>query len=311
MVNIDQINEAKKRLKLTKEKGPWAVALTDVLNKIIDEVKRKAERGEKGEKGDLGDKGDSIIGPKGDIGPQGPPGAPGLSIKGDKGEMGIVGRPGKDGKPGAKGERGPIGRPGKDGSPDKPQDIKKKLETLKGEDRLDAKAIKNLPEIVRELPTLSLFGGQSGGGGQVKDVVAGSNIIVEKTDSGKYIISSTASGGTGVIQMRWIGNGPYRTGTGVDGAFISDTAFTITNIWLWQGTGGSSGNTIIDLNINGITAYTTQANRPTIAFNDADNKVDCTLPDIISVAAGDILTIDIDAVQAGTPLDIMLIIEGA
>lgn len=56
--------------------------------------------------------------------------------------------------------------------------------------------------------------------------------------------------------------------------------------------------------------YTTQGNRPTIAFNDGDLKVDCTLPDVVSVSAGDILTIDIDQVEAGSPANISLIIEG-
>ncbi len=39
---------------------------------------------------------------------------------------------------------------GKDGSPDTPTQIREKLETLTGEDRLDAKAIKNLPEFIKE-----------------------------------------------------------------------------------------------------------------------------------------------------------------
>lgn len=43
----------------------------------------------------------------------------------------------QDGKDGAK---------GKDGSPDTPTEIKEKLESLKGEERLDASAIKNLPK---------------------------------------------------------------------------------------------------------------------------------------------------------------------
>jgi len=42
----------------------------------------------------------------------------------------------QDGKPGEK---------GKDGSPDTPVEVKAKLESLEGDDRLDAKAIKNLP----------------------------------------------------------------------------------------------------------------------------------------------------------------------
>jgi len=62
----------------------------------------------------------------------------------------------KDGKKGDKGERGesiqgPKGDKGDQGSPDSPEQVRDKLETLLGEDRLDASAIKNLPENVRTL----------------------------------------------------------------------------------------------------------------------------------------------------------------
>jgi hypothetical protein len=43
---------------------------------------------------------------------------------------------------------GEKGEPGKDGSPDEAEDIKEKLESLKDENRLDASAIKNLPEFI-------------------------------------------------------------------------------------------------------------------------------------------------------------------
>ena len=120
------------------------------------------------------------------------------------------------------------------------------------------------------------------------------------------------SGGSGdsVIHLRFMGNGYYRLDTEMDGAWISDTGFTITGIWLWRGDAGTSGSTILDLNKNGTTMYSTQANRPTIAFNDADNKVDCTLPDILTVSAGDIITVDIDQVESGDPQNVMLVIEG-
>lgn len=52
-------------------------------------------------------------------------------LKGERGEDGLNGLDGKDGN---------------DGSPDTPQEIVGKLSTLSGEERLDAKYIKNLPE---------------------------------------------------------------------------------------------------------------------------------------------------------------------
>lgn len=164
------IEELTKRAKIAKENGQEWVALLDVLksmksdidlsrseldklNQAIAEIeKMEGPRGEKGEKGDSiigppgidGRDGKSIVGPKGDRGESGksivgPTGSPGISIKGERGE------------------RGP------EGSADTGGDIKKKLETLQGDSRLSAKAIKDLPTITRELPQLSIFGSRGGG----------------------------------------------------------------------------------------------------------------------------------------------------
>jgi hypothetical protein len=47
-------------------------------------------------------------------------------------------------------KNGKDGIDGKDGSPDSPKEIKAKLESLKGIDRLDSSAIKNLPQVIYE-----------------------------------------------------------------------------------------------------------------------------------------------------------------
>jgi len=109
--------------------------------------------------------------------------------------------------------------------------------------------------------------------------------------------------------FRFIANGPYIVDTEVDGAWILDSTRTITAIWLHRGQAGSAGSTILDIHKNGTTLYTTQGNRPTIAFNDGDGKVDCTLPDVTSLAAGDVITIDIDEVEAGDPANCSLIVH--
>lgn len=82
----------------------------------------------KGEKGEKGDKGDSI--------------------KGDPGEVGNSGKDGKDGLNGKDGKDGLNGLDGKDGNIKdlSPQEIRDSLELLSGDERLDAKVIKNLPE---------------------------------------------------------------------------------------------------------------------------------------------------------------------
>jgi hypothetical protein len=78
---------------------------------------------------------------------------------GKDGIRGLRGLPGKDGKDGKSGR---DGKDGKDGSPDTPYEIRDKLSSLKGNERLDAKAIKNLEKQIG-LKITSL-GGSSGGG---------------------------------------------------------------------------------------------------------------------------------------------------
>lgn len=121
----------------------------------------------------------------------------------------------QDGKPGEK---------GKDGSPDTPVQVKDKLESLKGDDRLDASAIKNLPRtqiggggsftglakvdvgdtpgtlqdklvagtnvtITKVNDTLRIASSGGVGGGQVDSIVAGNNIDVDATDPANPVVS--------------------------------------------------------------------------------------------------------------------------
>ena len=97
---------------------------------------------------------------------------------------------------------GKVGEKGKDGSPDTPKEIKGKLETLTGDERLDASAIKNLPKPI-------IGGGQSytglvkvdstGTPGTLEDkLIAGSNITLTKTNDTIRIASSGGVGGGSV-----------------------------------------------------------------------------------------------------------------
>ena len=61
---------------------------------------------------------------------------------------------------------------------------------------------------------------------------------------------------------------------------------------------GSANSTILDVHLNGVTIFTTQANRPTVAFDDADGKASA-VPDVTVLVAGDILSIHVDAVATG------------
>lgn len=97
----------------------------------------KGDQGSRGERGDNGSDGkDGVNGKDGAPGKDGIDGVDGISI---------------DGLPGA---AGAPGRDGKDGSPDLPIDIKKKLETLKNDDRLDVSAVKGIENIQPDLSFL-------------------------------------------------------------------------------------------------------------------------------------------------------------
>lgn len=102
----------------------------------------------KGERGDKGERGESIVGPEGPQGPQG--------------------KSGKDSTiPGPIGPQGPAGR---DGAPDTAEQVRDKIQSLKGDARLDKNAIKGLAEelglIMRTIKAKIIAGkdGKAGGG---------------------------------------------------------------------------------------------------------------------------------------------------
>lgn len=69
----------------------------------------------------------------------------------------------------------------------------------------------------------------------------------------------------------------------------------IIEVEAYLGTQPTGSAVTIDLNLNGTTMYTTQANRPSVAV--ATNS-DTTVPDITTVTDGDTLSVDIDAIDS-------------
>lgn len=112
------------------------------------------------------------------------------------------------------------------------------------------------------------------------------------------------------VQHTWNANGPYRVGTNVDGGYHVPTAMVISAIKLHRDTPGSSGSTQLDINRNGTSMYQTNPlSKPSLPFSlTAQNVV---LPSEVSVAAGDIITIDIDVIEAGTPQNLTIVMEGS
>lgn len=99
---------------------------------------------------------------------------------------------------------------------------------------------------------------------------------VDGTTEISFSIPSTLSVSSGV--MRWYFDGSY----------------TITNVIASVGTAPTGASVIFDVNKNGSTIFTTQANRPTIA---AGTFADLTAtPNVTSVVSGDYLTVDVDQI---------------
>jgi hypothetical protein len=128
----------------------------DISGKIVDKLD-ELSKGLEALKtpGDLTIKGAFIKGEKGDKGDKGEPANEERIIKAVQKKIKLP----KDGLNGSNGRDGTNGKDGKDGSPDTPKEIVDKIESLEGENRLDAKAIKNLNKFVNN--TIEYRGGST------------------------------------------------------------------------------------------------------------------------------------------------------
>lgn len=95
-----------------------------------------------------------------------------------------------------------------------------------------------------------------------------------------------------------------KTGVGRYPAFVSGT---IVGIRATINTAPTGASVIVDVNKNGTTMYSTQANRPTIAVST--NSVNATLPNTTTFVAGDYVTVDCDQIGstvAGSDLVVVI-----
>lgn len=89
-----------------------------------------------------------------------------------------------------------------------------------------------------------------------------------------------------------------------------DGTYTIVGTRLMVGTAPTGASIIVDINKNGTTIYSTQANRPSIAAG-ANSGGPGAAPDVASLAAGDYLTVDVDQIGstvAGSDLTVSVIV---
>lgn len=198
----------------------------DKLGEVVEAVKSIPESPPLPEKMDVEILGAEVItiqgkdgkdGPQGPIGPQG---VSGKSIEGPQGKPGVQGPKGDKGDKGDRGQSGldadeveiiervskkvKDGKDGKDGSPDTPEEVRDKLSTLKGEQRLSARHIKDLENFFRTrfvgsggTNSTPQTGGGGGGGlytpqGPTNATVGG---LLAGTDLGTTPVDPFAPGG--------------------------------------------------------------------------------------------------------------------
>lgn len=214
------------------------------------------------EKGDIADiEVTGIKGEKGDVGPRGPQGPKGE--KGDKGDQGPQGPKGQDGKDGRNGQDG------KDGiSVDKQEvltdlanllpelgdRVRDSLELLQGEDRLDASAIKNLPEATEKI--IERVGGSRPV--RIEDEGVAVNKAVGTLNFTGAGVSVAETGGKTVVTIPGGGGGAVDSVNGLTGVVVLDTDDIAegTNKYNVTHTGEVTGSTTLTVDKTAITGKT-------------------------------------------------------
>ena len=144
------------------------------------------------------------------------------------------------------------------------------------------------------------------------DPLPDGNYVLEVA-AGKVVgwtAESGGGGGTTVKQALFKAAGTITVASGATRLFNDTGAtWTILSIRASVETAPSGGSVVVDVNKNGTTLFTTQANRPTITTgNLTSGKV--TTMDITTVADGDYLTVDVDtATTPAANLTVTLVLQ--
>ena len=131
------------------------------------------------------------------------------------------------------------------------------------------------------------------------DQVAGlSYICIDDTDDAAVWLQLGSGGSAGGGSLTFAVDGVLAVAGNVPNAYVFTADATIEEWYVYLKETGTAGSSIFDINLNGTTIFTTQANRPEVAYDDADGVVIAT-PDVTDFVAGDVLTFDIDQVATG------------
>ena len=119
-------------------------------------------------------------------------------------------------------------------------------------------------------------------------------------------INTALSGGAATSPIVFSYSGAATTGSGTLRYPIALPA-AIHGVLVTAGTAPTGASLILDVNKNGTTIFTTQANRPTISAGSQASSI--ATPDITSVATNDYITVDIDQIGssvAGSDLVVII-----
>jgi hypothetical protein len=105
-------------------------------------------------------------------------------------------------------------------------------------------------------------------------------------------VDSTGGGGPTVASWAAVGTLAVRTGPS---RWVVPVNAVIVSAYAAVGTAPTGAAIVIDVNLNGTTIFTTQANRPTIAAGTNYSGL-VTNMNVTAVTAGQYLTVDIDSV---------------
>jgi len=97
----------------------------------------------------------------------------------------------------------------------------------------------------------------------------------------------------------WYVAGSLAVASEVGATWIAPRNLTIEKVYIYCKNPGTAGTTIVDVNKGGTSIFTNQANRPQLAYTDADKVAASGPPDITDLAEGDVVSLDIDQVATG------------
>jgi hypothetical protein len=109
----------------------------------------------------------------------------------------------------------------------------------------------------------------------------------------------TGDPGPSAAMVTWVERAGTVTATPGTARFAFPANVTIDDVMVMVDTAPSGADLIVDVHKNGVTVFTTQANRPKIVAGAHASAA--AVPDVLAVVAGDYLTVNVDQVGSATP----------